>query len=122
MPAAKSKSKTDQTPDPPISFEDSLTELQQIVDELESGSPGLEDALKRFERGSALLRHCYGLLESAEQRIEVLTGQSADGEPETAPFDATATHEPSKSKAGRRGRSRSAKPPEPDGNDQTGLF
>lgn len=117
--AAKRSKSTAEADVAPASFEDSLAELQQIVDELESGSPGLEDALQQFERGASLLRHCYGLLESAEKRIEILTGQSADGEPETAPFDASATHEPSKSKAGRRSRSRAA---EPDSDDQSGLF
>jgi exodeoxyribonuclease VII small subunit len=106
----------------PASFEDSLGELQEIVDELESGAPGLEDALRKFERGAALLRHCYGLLESAEQRIEILTGRSTDGAHETAPFDASATHEPAAAKAGRRQKSRSGKAAEPAADDPAGLF
>jgi len=116
------------SPDPidpdaaPASFEHALTELQQIVSELEAGALGLEESLKQFERGSALLRHCYGMLESAEQRIEILTGRTAEGELQTAPFDATATHEPTAAKAGRRQRTRAAKPaPEPE-SDQEALF
>lgn len=106
----------------PASFELALSELQQIVSALEAGTLGLEDSLKQFERGSALLRHCYGLLESAEQRIEILTGRTADGEPQTAPFDSTATHEPAAAKAGRRQRTRAPKPaPEPEGEEET-LF
>ncbi len=55
------------------SFEDSLTELQSIVSELEDGSLGLEASLVRFERGVGLLRQCHVILESAEQKIETLT-------------------------------------------------
>ena len=55
------------------SFEESLTELQSIVSELEDGSLGLEASLARFERGVGLLRMCYVILESAEQKIETLT-------------------------------------------------
>ncbi len=55
------------------SFEESLTELQSIVSELEDGSLGLEASLARFERGVRLLRQCQVILESAEQKIETLT-------------------------------------------------
>ena len=55
------------------SFEESLTELQSIVSELEDGSLGLEASLARFERGVGRLRTCYVILESAEQKIETLT-------------------------------------------------
>jgi len=122
MPADASPAPPAAENDQPTAFEDSLAELQQIVDDLESGAPGLEDALQQFERGAALLRHCYGLLESAEKRIEILTGQTVGGELETEPFDATATHEPTKSRAGRRPRSRAAKPPDPEDDSQAELF
>ena len=58
---------------PAESFEESLTELQSIVSELEDGSLGLEPSLARFERGVGLLRACSIILESAEQKIETLT-------------------------------------------------
>ena len=101
----------------PLSFEEALTQLQQVVDALEEGSVGLEESMRRFERGTALLRHCYGLLERAEQRIEILTGRDAEGSVESAPFDASATHEHAAPQAGRRGRkartkSKPAAPPE----------
>ena len=40
-----------------------------------------------------LLTLCYGLLERAERSVAVLTGLDAQGNPVTAPFDATATIE-----------------------------
>ncbi len=40
----------------PASFETALTELEQIVNRLESGSLPLEEALNEFERGVQLAR------------------------------------------------------------------
>ena len=88
------------------SFEESLKELQQIVSELEDGSLGLEQSMQRFEHGMSLLRQCYQVLERAEQKIEILTGFDAAGNPVTAKFDASATHDPSQAAAGRRPRPR----------------
>lgn len=73
------------------SFEATLTGLEEIVARLESGELPLEESLQDFERGVALLRAGYALLERAEQRIELLTGFDEEGRPKTEPFDATAT-------------------------------
>jgi exodeoxyribonuclease VII small subunit len=80
-------------PDPATepSFEAAMAQLEEIVGDLEDGSLGLEDSMRRFETGVGLLRACYGILERAEQRIEILTGFDAQGRPQTAQFDATAT-------------------------------
>ena len=96
-------------PESPKSFEESLGELRTIVGELEEGSLGLEDSLRRFEEGMTLLRNCYRVLEQAEQKIEILTGVDTDGEPLTEPFDARATAEQSGKSAGRRKQSSSAR-------------
>jgi exodeoxyribonuclease VII small subunit len=73
------------------SFESALAELEAIVHALEDGELPLDEALTRYEGGIALLKRCYALLEQAEQRIELLTGVDAEGNPTTAPFDAAAT-------------------------------
>jgi len=73
------------------SFEQALTDLQQIVEGLESGELGLEEALAQFEQGIGLVKTCHDVLKQAEQRIELLTGQDAAGNPVTEPFDASAT-------------------------------
>ena len=93
------------------SFEDALNDLEQIVADLESGSLGLEESLKRFESGTKLLRECYAILETAERKIELLTGLTEEGEVETEPFDATGTLEKQNSqsaasKPSSRGRKR----------------
>jgi exodeoxyribonuclease VII small subunit len=69
------------------SFEESLSELEKIVAELESGKLGLSDALGRYEEGVKHLKGCQQLLESAERKIELLSGVDADGNPITEPFE-----------------------------------
>lgn len=77
----------------PADFETALQEIQEIVTDLEAGQLGLEDSMQRFERGVALLRHCYRIIHQAEQKIELLTGFDTQGEPEVEEFDSTATLE-----------------------------
>lgn len=104
------------------SFEEALTELHQVVSDLEDGETGLEASMQRFEQGMALLRHCYALLEDAEQRIEILSGRDADGNPVTEPFDASATHEESAPRAGRRKRANTRKSESPEEAGGESLF
>ena len=99
-----------------------MAELQQVVAELEEGEIGLEESMRRFEQGMSLLRHCYALLENAEQRIEILSGHDAEGNPVTEPFDASATHEATAPRAGRRKRAASKKSPPTDETVGESLF
>ena len=64
-------------------LEQSLKELEALVEKLESGDLPLEDALKEFERGVKLTRACQTILKDAEQRVEILLKKtdSADAEP-----------------------------------------
>lgn len=55
-----------------MSFEESLSELEQLVKELEQGDLPLEQAMKHFERGIALANAGQQKLSSAEQQIKVL--------------------------------------------------
>jgi exodeoxyribonuclease VII small subunit len=96
----------------PLSFEEALAELERVVHDLEEGRIGLSESLERYEQGVRLLKHCHGLLETAERRIELLLGVDAQGRPRTAPFDAQATAaEPEGPQT--RSRRRSAPPTEP---------
>lgn len=67
------------------SFEESLTELEALVERMETGELSLEDSLSAFERGIALTRTCQDALQQAEQKVEILTARTADATPE--PFD-----------------------------------
>src|SRR5262245_6551657 len=70
-----------------MSFESALKELEQIVDQLEKGTVGLEESIAIYTRGEALKARCNALLENAEQRIEKIT-LGTDGRPTgTEPLD-----------------------------------
>lgn len=90
---------SDEQPEP--KFEDALNDLEKIVAVLERGDTELSDALAQYERGVRLLARCHKLLDSAEQTVALLTKVDEAGNPETAPFDTTATTE----------RERSSTPP-----------
>jgi exodeoxyribonuclease VII small subunit len=70
----------------PIAFEAALLALEDIAARLEAGEQGLEESLRDYEAGVRLLRECHRLLESAEQRIELLTGIDGSGQPQTVAF------------------------------------
>ena len=69
------------TPKPP-DFEQALTELEALVERLEGGDLALEEALKLFERGVALTRHCQASLQAAQQKVEILLKRGAEAHPE----------------------------------------
>lgn len=88
------------------SFEESLARLEAIVHELEEGQIGLEEALARYEEGVRLLRDCLGILQTAEQRIELLSAVDASGMPIVQSFDDNGGDDMAK-KAASRSRRRS---------------
>ena len=53
-----------------MTFEEALSELESIVQKLEKGEGGLEDAIAAYERGELLKRHCETKLTEARARIE----------------------------------------------------
>lgn len=55
-----------------MSFEQSLTRLDEIVKLLESGTAPLEQSMKLYEEGIALVRFCSGELDRTEAKIKVL--------------------------------------------------
>lgn len=69
----------------PASFEDSLSRLESIVSQLESGDLPLEHALEIFEDGVGLARLCQSHLAEAERKVEMLLRER--GELKTVPFD-----------------------------------
>jgi len=68
-----------------IDLEKSLSDLEGIVEQLESGELPMEKALKEFERGVRLSRECQTALQEAEQRVQILLGPELEaftGEPD----------------------------------------
>jgi exodeoxyribonuclease VII small subunit len=53
-----------------MSFEEALTELEQIVRRLEGGQVKLDEAIQSYERGAQLKRHCETKLNEAQQRVD----------------------------------------------------
>lgn len=68
----------------PADFEKALAELESLVGRLERGDLPLDEALKTFERGVELTRHCQAALKTAQQKVEILLSRS--GETHIAPF------------------------------------
>ena len=71
-------------------FETAAERLEAIVLAMESGELPLEELLERYEEGTRLVKFCGEKLAAAEKRIEIVT-RNAAGEPQTAPFDPTAS-------------------------------
>lgn len=69
---------------PPFDFEQSLSELETLVENMERGELSLEDSLKHFERGVSLTRGCQKALTEAEQKVEILLSKA--GEESLQPF------------------------------------
>jgi exodeoxyribonuclease VII small subunit len=55
-----------------LSFEESLGELETIVQNLEQGDISLEDSMTLFERGLSLSQLSQNKLQDAEQKIQIL--------------------------------------------------
>ncbi len=68
---------------PVAHFEQSLDELEQLVEKMEHGEMSLEDSLAAYERGVGLYRRCQSALEQAEMRVRLLTDpeQPLESEP-----------------------------------------
>lgn len=92
------------------SFEQALARLERIVSQLEEGELGLAPALAQYEEGVKLLRQCYGLLQLAEQRVEVLCAVDPQQHPLTGPFHDDAGT-PDEEKARSRSRRRTSHRP-----------
>lgn len=59
--------------DSAVDFEESLNQLESLVEEMESGELTLEESLVAFEKGVALARNCKEALRRAEERVAQLT-------------------------------------------------
>jgi exodeoxyribonuclease VII small subunit len=73
--------KTEQFPD----FEKALTELESLVEQMESGELNLDQSLAKFKRGVELTRHCQSVLDKAQQTVHQLL--DPDDEESVVPFE-----------------------------------
>ncbi len=82
-----------------MTFEESLAELEKVVQDLERGDISIDDSLARYERGVTLLKACHSQLLGAEAKVRELTGVGPDGEPQLAAFGTEVTTPERKRKA-----------------------
>ncbi|MCW8835011.1 MAG: exodeoxyribonuclease VII small subunit [Rhodospirillales bacterium] len=69
-----------------MSFEEALSELENIVRGLEGGQGSLDDAIKAYERGAGLKRHCEAKLAEAKAKVDKIS-LSPDGTISADPAD-----------------------------------
>jgi exodeoxyribonuclease VII small subunit len=59
-----------------LTFEQAEKELGEIVERLERGDAGLDEAIRLWERGEELYRFCREQLDAAHGKIEELARQA----------------------------------------------
>ena len=70
-------------------FETALEELEQVVEQLESGDLSLEDSLAAFEKGVGLVKLCNQKLTEVEKKVELLV-KDKEGKLQLKPFESAA--------------------------------
>ena len=55
-----------------LSFEQALAELDKIVASMEAGELPLDESIKAYQRGVALVKAAHGRLAAAEEQVKVL--------------------------------------------------
>jgi exodeoxyribonuclease VII small subunit len=79
----KSSSDKTETPIESLSYEAALEQLEEIINTLELGEQTLEKSLALYERGQTLAQRCSYLLDQAELKVKMLSGNElVDFEPE----------------------------------------
>lgn len=65
-----------------LNFEQAITILTDVVEQIEDGQVPLADSIEKYEQGMALIRHCRSILTDAEKRIEKITAQNKSDQPD----------------------------------------
>lgn len=60
------------TPKEPISYEQALSELDRLVQQMEGGQLPLDQLLDGYRRGAELLAYCRNRLQAVEDQVKVL--------------------------------------------------
>ena len=62
----------------PIDFEKTLAKLESVIAKLETGELSLEESIRQFEQGTALLKDCNKVLNEAEQKVKILSQKNRE--------------------------------------------
>lgn len=60
------------------SFEKNMSDLENIVTELEKGDLNLDESISKFEEGIKISKECNRILEEAEKKITILLEKDGD--------------------------------------------
>lgn len=60
-----------------LTFEESISNLEEIVQKLSNGNVGLEESIALYEKGIKLAEDCSGKLKQARQKIEMINNDNA---------------------------------------------
>ena len=72
---------------PSLTFEQALSELEEIVQKLEEGDASLDEAIKAYSRGIELKNQCQRRLDSARLQVEKIQFPKDGSDAVTEPFD-----------------------------------
>ena len=72
---------------PSLTFEQALSELEEIVQKLEAGDASLDEAIKAYSRGIELKNQCQRRLDSARLQVEKIQFAKDGSDAITEPFD-----------------------------------
>ncbi len=104
-----------------VDFEAALSRLESIVLKLEQGGLPLDEALEQYSSAVQLIKTCHQRLESAEQRIELLSGMDSQGNPITEPWQDSLAEEEEPSAKRKPRRPKRSSPAKRVADDE-GLF
>ena len=74
-------------PEDALSFEEALSQLEAIVERLESGTVDLDKAVDAYARGMLLKQHCQARLEEARLKVEKIKLPENGGPATAQPFE-----------------------------------
>ena len=74
-------------PEDALSFEEALSQLEAIVEKLESGTVDLDKAVDAYARGMLLKQHCQARLEEARLKVEKIKLPENGGAVTAQPFE-----------------------------------
>ena len=117
LQATNHEPKANMDPKKEPSFEQLLSELQDIAAQLEAGNTPLDESLALYEKGVTALKRCHALLDKAEKRIRMLVQDAAGGAalreaelPRAAPPSADSSAAPAPAQDAPKTRKRSPGP------------
>jgi exodeoxyribonuclease VII small subunit len=80
-PKPKSATGSPEAGESPERFEDVIDQLESLVENIESGEIGLEEAIDAYERGNHLVSKARSMLATAEQRVEAIDAKALANTP-----------------------------------------